>query len=75
MPVWMNLQELQSWGFKVSSDYKPVISAVDLNVSETSEEYYMRSFLTSSKLLESYPGKSNKNILLEHLKFRVTLIT
>lgn len=56
MPAWMTIPELQDRGFNISSNYKPVISSFSLNVSETSEEYYMRSFLISSKLLESYPG-------------------
>lgn len=56
MPAWMSLQELQAYNFNVALDYKPVINSIDLNVMETSEEFYMRSFLLSSKLLQTYPG-------------------
>lgn len=56
MPAWMTPLELAHCGFNVSQDYKPVINALALNTSETSEEYYMRNLLVTSKALESFPG-------------------
>ncbi|XP_035216494.1 protein UBASH3A homolog [Stegodyphus dumicola] len=57
MPAWMSLEELRSYAFNVSLDYKPVIPAVSLlSCQETCEEYYMRSYLVTSKLLENYSG-------------------
>ncbi|GFR08665.1 protein UBASH3A homolog [Trichonephila clavata] len=57
MPKWMSLEELKNCGFNIVMDYEPVIKATDVtNVKETSEEYYMRNYLVSSKLVEKYSG-------------------
>ncbi|KAF8773959.1 ecdysteroid-phosphate phosphatase-like [Argiope bruennichi] len=57
MPKWMSLEELKSYGFNVSMDYQPILTPMDLmNTKESSEEYYNRNYLVTTKLLEKYPG-------------------
>ncbi|CAL1283704.1 unnamed protein product [Larinioides sclopetarius] len=57
MPKWMSVEELKNYGFNVSMDYEPILAPLDLmNIKESSEEYYNRNFLVTTKLLEKYPG-------------------
>lgn len=56
MPVYMKLPELRNCGFNINLDYKPVVDVVALSTDETSEMYYMRSFLVTKKILDSYSG-------------------
>ncbi|XP_042906548.1 ecdysteroid-phosphate phosphatase [Parasteatoda tepidariorum] len=57
MPKWMTLEEMSENGFKVTPDYKPIISMEDMHSrKESSEEYYMRNYLISKTLIEKYSG-------------------
>ncbi|XP_054716647.1 ecdysteroid-phosphate phosphatase-like [Uloborus diversus] len=57
-PEFLGLEDMKANDYNVALDYKPVVSVDDLRlgINETSEEFYMRSFLTTKTLLDTYDG-------------------
>ena len=55
-PVWMSTEQLKGAGYNINADYVPVITVEDLiknRGNETMEEFYDRSFETTTKVLST----------------------
>ena len=69
VPDWMSPEELFAAGHNVDLNYKPYISAEELQntLRETSEDYYTRNFFVTQCVLqatESFGGGGGGNVLL-----------
>lgn len=52
LPTWMTLDELSEAGYPISMDYNPVYKISDLNLTESLNDYYERSFKVAKTLFE-----------------------
>ncbi|XP_065332675.1 ecdysteroid-phosphate phosphatase isoform X2 [Cloeon dipterum] len=66
-PIWLTSEELLKAGFRINLDYKPMVCGEELlSKGESCEQYYIRSYFFTEKVIKDTSEKGGNVLLVGH---------